>query len=1082
MPPFSEARLEQLFTERLAAQGFVHSFGGSLKRSNYEQVLLTNDLARYLKQRYRNDGLTDTEIGRIITDLERLPASDLYTSNREVMDKVSNGFVFKRDQAKDKDLYIELLSSPQSLYPLRENSLRGGEQASVLNEAPLPHYLTKDQQDFNIYRFVTQLKLVGVEDQERIPDGILYINGLPLVLFEFKSTVREEPTIHAAYVQITARYQRDIPELLKYNAFCVISDGINNRIGSSFAKYEFFYTWRRIDEPILRETKVDSMDTLIRGLFDKRRLLDVLRNFVFFPDTSPPKVKIVCRYPQYYAARKLYANVLEHMRPHGDGRGGTYFGATGCGKSYTMLFLARLLMKSVELGSPTLVLITDRTDLDTQLSKLFEGARNYLGDKVVQSVESRAQLRELLEGRQSGGVFLTTIHKFTEDAGLLTKRANVICISDEAHRSQVNLDQKVRITEMRANGAKGPRWRVEKRYGFAKYLHDSLPNATYVGFTGTPIDATLEVFGPVEDSYTMTESVADGITVRIVREGRAAKVTLESSALKRIEDYYAEAAAQGANEYQVEASKKDSANMNAILGDPKRLRALAEDFVGHYEKRVAEGSTVAGKAMFVSSNRTVAYDFYRAVTQLRPEWIVPQQGEDADAMPLERIKLVMSRGKDDEESMYEALGTKDYRKTLDEEFKKPGSNFKIAVVVDMWLTGFDVPELDTIYIDKPIQRHNLIQTISRVNRKFTGKSKGLVVDYIGIKKQMNLAMAMYNAVEAQNIEDIAQSVSAVRDQLDLLEQVFHNFDTSGYFSEDGQAQLDTLRLAAEHVQLTQKQETRFMGLVRRLKAAYDICVGGDQLLQSERDWVHFYLAVRSIVYKLSRDDTPDTAQMNARVQEMIAAAIASDGVEELFTIDGTSGGEDIFSDEYLEKIEKIKLPHTKIKLLQKLLSKAIKEFKQINLAKGTDFSEQMKALVDRYNDRTENDTYRGEVAEDMVDQIIDMLRHVRDEMNSNDELNITIQEKAFYDILFRLCVKYDFTYPEDKLLVLAKAVKTLVDDKSRFTDWNEKADIKAELKMELIILLDVHNYPPVTRDEVYQEIFAQAENYKRYRG
>lgn len=1070
MPSFSEAKLEALFIQRLAAQGFVHSFGESLKRKNKEQVLLTDDLKAYLKQRYAKEGLTDKEVERIVTDLERLPASDIYTSNREVMDRVSNGFVLKRDKASDKDLYVELVGeAPATQVPNLRTT--GSQDIAQLNELSIPAFSQLANADHNIYRFVTQLEVVGVEDQKRIPDGILYINGLPLVLFEFKSTVRQEPTIHEAYKQITTRYQRDIPELLKYNAFCVISDGLNNRVGSSFSKYDFFYTWRRIDKPILRETKVDSMDTMIRGLFDKRRLLDVLKNFVFFPDTAPPKVKIVCRYPQYYAARKLYASVLDHMRPHGDGRGGTYFGATGCGKSYTMLFLARLLMKSVELGSPTLVLITDRTDLDTQLSKQFEGARNYLGDKVVQSVESRAQLRELLEGRQSGGVFLTTIHKFTEDAGLLTDRNNVICISDEAHRSQVNLDQKVRITETG----------VEKRYGFAKYLHDSLPNATYVGFTGTPIDATLEVFGPVVDSYTMTESVADNITVRIVREGRAAKVALDSSALKRIEDYYAQVASEGANEYQIEASKKDSANMNAILGDPERLRSLAEDFVSHYEKRVEEGSTVAGKAMFVSSNRSVAYDFYREVTRIRPQWIVPEKGEDEDAMPLERIKLVMTRGKDDDESLYKALGNKDYRKTLDEEFKKRGSNFKIAVVVDMWLTGFDVPELDTIYIDKPIQRHNLIQTISRVNRKFAGKEKGLVVDYIGIKKQMNLAMAMYNSAEAQNIEDIAQSVSAVRDQLDLLRQVFHDFDTSGYFSEDGQAQLDTLRLAAEHVQLTQKQETRFMGLVKRLKAAYDICVGGDQLAQSERDWVHFYLAVRSIVYKLTRGDAPDTAQMNARVRKMISEAIASEGVEELFKIDGSTGGEDIFSDDYLEKIEKIKLPHTKIKLLQKLLAQAIKEFKQINLTKGVDFSEQMKKLVDKYNDRTEHDILKGDVVEDFADQIISLYKRMRDELGSYAALDISLEEKAFYDILFKLCVKYDFTYPEEKLLVLAKAVKELVDDKSRFTDWNEKADIKAELKMELIILLDEHGYPPVTRDEVYQEIFAQAENYKKYR-
>jgi len=352
------------------------------------------------------------------------------------------------------------------------------------------------------------------------------------------------------------------------------------------------------------------MFTLVQGMLNQNRLRDIIQNFIYIPDTSKKDEKILCRYPQYYAARALFENIKKAEKPKGDGKGGTYFGATGSGKSFTMLCLTRLLMKSVHFESPTIVLITDRTDLDDQLSGQFTNAKTFIGDNNVKSVESRAELRTLLQGRKSGGVFLTTIHKFTEDTELLTGRTNVICISDEAHRSQTNLDQKIRVT------SEG----VKKTYGFAKYLHDSLPNATYVGFTGTPIDATLDVFGKVIDAYTMTESVRDEITVRIVYEGRAAKVVLHNSELEKIEKYYEEAAEAGANEYQIEESKKATATMNAILGDSDRLKRLAEDFVQHYEKRVSEGASVKGKAMFVCSNREIAYNFYKNVISLRPEW------------------------------------------------------------------------------------------------------------------------------------------------------------------------------------------------------------------------------------------------------------------------------------------------------------------------------------------------------------------------------------------------------------------------------------------------------------------------------
>jgi type I restriction enzyme R subunit len=531
--------------------------------------------------------------------------------------------------------------------------------------------------------------------------------------------------------------------------------------------------------------------------------------------------------------------------------------------------------------------------------------------------------------------------------------------------------------------------------------------------------------------------------------------------------------------------------MNAILGDPQRIQSLAEDFVKHYETRISEGATIKGKALFVCSSREIAYEFYKKVIDLRPEWNEIKIAADNEILsdeekikikPLERIKMIMTRGKDDDETLYKLLGTKEYRKALDAEFKNEKSNFKIAIVVDMWLTGFDVPFLDTIYIDKPIQQHNLIQTISRVNRKFEGKNKGLVVDYIGIKKQMNLALAKYNKGDEDNFEDIAQSLVVVRNHLDLLAKISHQFDSSNYFEGNALEQLNTLNMAAEFVQQTKEIETRFMGLVKRLKAAYDICAGSEQLTQQERDYTHFYLAIRSIVFKLTKGDAPDTAQMNARVREMIKDALASDGVEEIFKMGDEAGSkQDLFDEDYIAKINKIKLPNTKIKLLQQLLAKVIGEIRKVNKVKGVDFSKKMQSLVERYNQRDESDVLRSEVYEEMAEQLTNLIWEVRKEFSAGDELGIGFEEKAFYDILKELCIKYDFKYPDNKMIELAKAVKGLVDSQTKFPDWSKRDDIKSSLKVGLILLLDEFGYPPVERDEVYVEIFEQAENFKKNR-
>lgn len=1042
---FNEHALEMSIMKLFEGKGYTHVTGADIVR-NKPDVLLISDLKEYLRERYKTDGLTESEIDSIILSLNAVSGT-LYEMNKVIFRMITDGIIFNREDRSKKDIHIEFIN-----------------------------YAKPEK---NIFKIVNQLEIEGYNYQIRIPDGIIYVNGLPIVVLEFKTAIQENTTIMDAYTQLTVRYTRDIPEIFKYNAFVVICDGANSKYGSLFSPYDFFYAWRKVNDEDPEMDGINSLYTMIDGMFEQNRLLKIIKNFIYFPDNSDKNLKVVCRYPQFFAANNLYQNIKEHMKPEGDGKGGTYFGTTGCGKSYTMLFLARMLMKSTYFKSPTILVITDRTDLDDQLSKQFVNSKLYIGDNNVVSIESRESLKSELQGKASGGVYLTTIQKFTEDLSLLTDRTNVICISDEAHRSQINLDMKMTVTD---NG-------VNKTYGFAKYLHDSLPNATYVGFTGTPIDATLEVFGDiVGHPYTMTEAVKDGITVNLVYDGRAAKVTLNDAKLNEIEEYYDKCANMGTSEEQIEESKKAVAHLDIIIGDPDRLDAVAKDFVAHYEKRVEEGATVAGKAMFVCANRFIAYDMYRKIRALRPEWTEKKLCDDGveltdedrkELKPIEKIKMVMTRNKDDKQELWDLLGTKEDRKEFDRQFKNAKSNFKIAIVVDMWLTGFDVPCLDTIYIDKPIQQHTLIQTISRVNRVYEGKDRGLIVDYIGIKKNMNLALRKYTNFEKEEFDDSGQSVTIVKDQLDVLDQMFSNFNLKDFYDGDPLEQLNCLNKAVEYVQLTQDLETRFMANVRRLKQAFNLCSSSEEFTDHDIEKVHFYQAVRSILFKRTKGDAPDMAQMNMKVRKLLDDAIQSDGIEELFET-GKHIDVDIFSDEYMARIEKISFPNTKIKALQRLLSYAIEEFKRINRIKSIEFSDRMRAVVDIYNNRRGDEAFANEVLDDVANQLADLLHELKKERNSFENMGIDYEEKAFYDILLAVAKKYDFEYPDDKMVELCKEIKVVVDDKAKYTDWATREDIKANLQVDLILLLDKYGYPPVTIDDVYKEVLEQAENFKKY--
>lgn len=1054
MSKFNEAQLEQAFVELFKQENYDYVHGENIVRDTRD-IILYDDLRSFLKSKHANDAITEDEINRAIAKIETSEGGGVYAENVEAFRLIQKGFPLRRTDPTKPDLYINLIDY--------------------------------DTIDNNLFKFVNQFAIDG--EHHRIPDGIVFVNGLPLVVLEFKNAIKQNTTIENAYKQLANRYRRDIPKLFRYNAFVVISDGVNNKIGSLFADYDYFYGWNKVEATDkVTEGAFDSMFTMMRGLFRRERLIDVVHNFIFLPDTPKKEDKIVCRYPQYFATTALYNNILLHSRltPDGDGKGGTYFGATGCGKSFTMLFLARQLMRSKQLSSPTIVLITDRTDLDDQLAKTFINAKQFIGDKVIKQVESREALGELLRGRTAGGVFLTTIQKFEESTGLLSDRANIICISDEAHRSQAGLEMKTKVTD------KG----VKHKYGFAKYLRDSLPNATYVGFTGTPLDNTLDVFGPIVDRYTMTEAVADEITRKIVYEGRAAKVMIDSAKVKEIEKYYEKCKSEGASDYQIEESKKKMTRIDVILNDPDLLSKIAEDIVAHYEKRVNEGSTVLGKAMIVCSCRSVAWNLYQAITRIRPEWKEIKECIDGETLtdkekeqikPMPFLAMVLTRDKDEDcQELYELLGNDEYRKTLDKQFKESKSNFKIAIVVDMWITGFDVPSLDTMYCFKPLQMHTLIQTISRVNRVYPGKEKGLVVDYLGIKRQMNEALHQYGGdgnVDGPDLETIEQALKVVKDELDIIRRLFHSFDWSLYFTGTPLQQLEVLNKAAEYIQKTKELETRFMRHCKKMKGAYDICCNSENISYEEDNDIHFFLAIRSIISKLSRGNAPDAVKMNKRVADMLKDALISDSVEEITKIGVAADEEiDLLSAEYMKRINQIPYKNTKVKLMEQLLKQVIESLRKVNKQKGVDFTKRLEDIVKKYNDRSDDAALANDVIDDVVGEMVKLLEDVASERTAGEAIGLSFEEKAFFDILKAVAVKYEFidNFPDEKLTELAKQVKQMVEEQSSVEDWINRTDLRAELKMKVIVLLARAGYPPKIRDEVFKEILEQAENFKKH--
>ena len=1105
---FYESDYEEAFVDLLQQNGWEYTFGDDLHRQ-YDQTLIEDDMRAYLQRRYASENLTSGEIDAIIANLRNIGEPSLYHTLRKTFLTYRDGFLFQRHNSNDT-LWIDYLD-----------------------------FTSDDPKTYNIFRCVNQFIVsYNAGQKTRRPDVMLFINGIPVLIVELKNPADMNATIADAYDQIHIRYKRDIPHLMKYCALSCISDASNSRLGTTYTPYIHYYAWKKVEnEDDTAKMGIPELLTLINGAYRPDRILQLLRDFTYFPDIKLGKEEeIVCRYPQFFATHKLFDNILKHLRSNGgDGKGGTYFGATGCGKTYTMVFLARqLALRSKELGSPTIVILVDREDLQKQSVKLFENSTDFLCNGMVRKIESRDDLKKELSQRESGGVFICTIQKFCEDTGLLSTRSNIICFSDEAHRTQTGVGAKLKIvdklpekkteagarTELVADKAKEEeQLGAYVTYGFAKYLRDAFPYATYVGFTGTPIDETVYVFGEVVDKYTMNEAVRDGITVGIKYIPRLARVVLDAEKAAEIEKYYEQCYDEGAKPEDIKKSKEAMATLEVIIGDPERLRRIAVDVVDHFEKTCAEQPELLQKAMIVCSNREIAYNLYCKFKDIRPQWFEKKKCEDESKLSkeeLEKLKevpfinIVATRGANDPDDMYETLGEDSHRDMLAEQFKNENSNFRIAVVVDMWVTGFDVPCLSVLYNDKPLQKHNLIQTISRVNRKFqvtvhdpdgdriVEKQNGLIVDYIGIHEKMEQAMKQYGGDGAATSKDDLEASKIIFDnELQILKELMHNCDLSDYFSDVPLKRLLSLQTGAEFV-LSQiiidgskvSFQTLFKQHVKRLRAAYNICNPAGVLSDEDVAWAQCFMAILSYVNKATPGQH-DVASMNKAVETMVREAIMCTGVESLLQTDPEI---EIFEEDFEKHLAEIKMPNTKFQILVKMLSKAIKEYSKTNMVAAKRFEDMLKELVQQYNDR-DKDIFGNKVAgqtvaqiqqvidnkvQSLTDKILELFKSLKKDKEKFKELGISFEEKAFFDILVAVRDENKFEYADEKCVDLSKKIKELIDNTAIYADWNNYDNLKAELADNMIDLLYDNGYPPAWNDDVYDRVMEQVNNFKKY--
>ena len=991
---------------------YQHVYGPNIERNFYSPLyedILIESIERI------NNGLPHTAIDDALYKLKNFENGELVQKNMVFMDYLQNGIPVRYfDGSEDKSSIVYLI----------------------------------DYDNVNNNSFIVANQWTFIESSNKRPDIILFINGLPLVVMELKSPSREETDASEAYRQLR-NYMHEIPSMFIYNAICVMSDHLVSKAGTITSGEDRFMEWKSKDGNRVND-KFAQFDTFFEGIFEKERLLDIIKNFICFSNEGIKTFKILAGYHQYFAVKKAIVSTKNATQT--DGKAGVFWHTQGSGKSLSMVFYAHLLQKA--LNSPTIVVITDRNDLDDQLYGQFSKCKDFLRQTPIQA-ESRDHLKQLLEGRQANGIIFTTMQKFEEYGVALSDRRNIVVMADEAHRGQYGLTEKIKMTKNEQGEE------IAKRtVGIARIIRDSLPNATFIGFTGTPISSadrnTTEVFGKYIDIYDMTQAVEDGATRPVYYESRVVKLNLDEETLKIIDDEY-DLMASNADEAVIEKSKKKLGQMEAILGNNSTIDSLVNDIIYHYEEN--REHLLTGKAMIVAYSRPIAMKIYEKILELRPQW--KQE---------EKVAVVMTSGNKDPEEWHAIIGNKAHKEELAKKFKDNSSSLKIAIVVDMWLTGFDVPSLATMYVYKPMRGHNLMQAIARVNRVFGDKEGGLVVDYIGIAGALKQAMNDYTTRDKKNYGDmniVDMAYPKFLEKLSVCQDLFYGYDYSLFKTGTELQRAKVISGAVNFIIDPVREEDKdiFVKEALLMHQALSLC---SSIVDEERRFeAAFFETIRVMVNRLMNNGNGQKLSLpdiNERINELLKQSIKSDGVINLFS--SIKEEFSLFDPKFLEDVAKMKEKNLAIELLKRLIADQVAVYKRTNVVKSAKFSEIIKATLNRYiNGMITN--------EEVIQELLTLAKQITDAQNEGNKLGLTADELDFYDALAMPQAIKDF-YENEELIAITKELADTLRKNSTI-DWQKRESARANMRMKIKRLLKIHRYPPDGMDDAVQTVMMQCE-------
>lgn len=1007
---YTEASYENTIIQLFEEMGYQHVYGPNIER-DFTSPLYDDILEDSISN--LNKELPSAAIKDALYKLKNFENADLVSKNQVFMDYLQNGI-------------------PVSYYH------KGEQRSSIVY---LIDYKNPDNNSF-----VVANQWTIVENSNKRPDVILFVNGLPLVVMELKSPSNDQTEVSEAYLQLR-NYMLDIPSLFIYNAICVISDMITSKAGTITAGLDRFMEWKTKDGKY-ENKELLQFDTFFEGMFQKERLLDIIKNFICFSNEGTKLIKILAGYHQYYAVKKAIESTKHASKT--DGKGGVFWHTQGSGKSLSMVFYAHLLQEALE--SPTIVVLTDRNDLDDQLYSQFAKCSVFLRQTPVHA-ESREHLRKWLLGKKANGIIFTTMQKFEEYDSALSERRNIIVMADEAHRGQYGMTEKFKVTKNEQGEDV-----VKRVVGTARIIRSSLPNATYIGFTGTPISEkdrnTREVFGNYIDIYDMTQAVEDGATRPVYYESRVVKLQLDDATLQLIDKEY-EIMAHNTDPEVIEKSKKTLGQMEAVLGNDNTINSLVTDIIDHYENN--RMNLLTGKAMIVAYSRPIAMKIYRRILELRPTWT-------------EKVGVVMTSGNQDPEDWHDIIGNKQHKEQMALKFKDNDSPFKIAIVVDMWLTGFDVPSLATMYVYKPMSGHNLMQAIARVNRVWRDKEGGLVVDYVGIASALKQAMNDYTVRDRANYGDMDIAKVAYPkfvEKLEVCSDIFHGYDYSLFKTGTDLQRAKVLSGAVNFIVGRDKIEEKeaFLKEALLLKQALSLCsslVSADQRFEAAF-FETVRVAVQRIIYGGSKRKL-SLPEVNAKINDLLKQSIKSDGVINLFS--DVHSEFSLFDPNFLEEIAKMKERNLALELLKKLISDQVQIYRKTNLVKSEKFSEIMQRAMNAYlNGMLTN--------EQVIEELLALAKQITQAKKEGEKLGLTADELAFYDALTKPEAIKDF-YENEELIAITKELAESLR-KNRTIDWQKRESARAKMRMMIKKLLKKHKYPPEGMEDAVQTVMSQCE-------